>query len=304
MLTSRISWGHGPGGAALLLNEHIKTDGTTDLAKINDTYVVDSRRFEPAFRDGRDPYHLAQGGALGRVHKGMLFFQLRGRILVPDTTTTTQALMADKERILTSAFDPALCVYDSPSTEGAYPLDWTEPTADTANFPTGIPTRLYCRPTLQPLVEEETRDRSMKRYAIGLLAGDPRKYHQTESTLVLTPASPTNSVVNRGTAPSALKATIVMAGAGNAAFRIARGGVTFEMNLTGTVNLDQIVVIFETCGPYGRGKYITKNGVENAGLKTSAPDTWLNAPVGTTSFTISNTTNVTSCTLAWRHAWT
>lgn len=299
LVDSRVTWGHG----GLVLNEHYDAAGAVVQTKLNDTYAIDAREFEPAFRDGRDPYHLAQGGSLGRAHKGMLFVRLRGRILVPDSATPMDALMADRERTLLAAFDPALCVYDSPSTEGAYALDWTEDTADVANFPSGIPTRIYARPTLHPIVREDKRDRSKRDFTIGLVAGDPRKYHQSESTLVLTPAGATGNVVNRGTVPSALKATIVMAGAGNAAFRIIRGGVTFEMNLSGTANLDQIVVVFETCGPYGRGKYITKNGVENAALKTSAPDTWLNAPVGTTSFQITNTTNVTSCTLAWRHAW-
>jgi len=300
VLRSRVAWAHN----TFVLNEHIGTDGTIDKTKLTDTYMLDDRRSEPAFRDGRDPYHLAQGGSLGRAHKGMAFWRLKGRILVPLALPAAMAQeMEDKERALLAAFDPFLCTLDSPSTEGAFALDWTEPTQDTTNFPTGIPTRLYARPTLHPMVTERLYDMAVRDFAVGLVAGDPRKYHQTESTLALTPGSPSGSVVNRGNVPSALKATIVMSAAGSATFTIARGGVSFILNLTTMVASDTVIVIFETCGPYGRGKLITKNGVENAALKTSAADTWLTVPVGSTSFSISNNTGITSCTLAWRHAW-
>lgn len=299
MLRSPVTYAHN----SFVFNEHINSDGSFDGTKVSDTYVLDARQYDPAFRDGRDPYHLAQGGSLGRAHKGMAFWRLRGRILVPDTPTMP-AELEDKERALRAAFDPALCVYDSPTTEGAYAMDWNEPTQDTGNFATGlIPVRIYARPTLQPSITEDLNNQASRLFALGLVAGDPRTYHQTESTLALTPGSASGSVQNKGNVPSALKATIVMSGNGSSSFTISRGGVSFILNLNGSVNLDQYVVIFETCGPYGRGKYITKNGVENAALKTSAVDTWLNAPVGSTTFSITNTTGVTTCTLAWRHAW-
>lgn len=300
MLRSRVAWAHN----SFVLNEHVNADGTIDQTKLRDTYVLDERRSEAAFRDGRDPYHLAQGGSLGRSHKGMAFWRLKGRILVPDRQPGLMSgEMEDKERALLAAFDPYLCTLDSPSTDGAYALDWTEPTQDTGNFPTGIPIRIYARPTLQPMVLELTKDRSVRDFALGLVAGDPRKYHQTESTLALSAGTPSGNVINRGNVPSALKATIVMSAPGHASFTIARGGVSFILNLSTMVNTDQIVVLFEPSGPYGRGRYITKNGTENAALKTSAVSTWLDAPVGTTNFAISNTTGISSVTLAWRHAW-
>jgi len=297
VLRSRISWGHGP----LVLNEHVNVDGTFDQAKVLDTIVVDDRSFDPSFRDGREALHLAQGGTLGRVHKGLAYLQLRGRILVPDATRITR--LADRERDLRAAFDPYLCAFDSPTTDGAYTLSWNEPTAD-ADFPSGvIPIQVYARPTVAPRIDESVVDREMRRFAVGLVTADPRMYHQSESTLVLTPAAATGDVINLGNVPAPLSATIVMSGAGHASFTITRAGVAFIMSLTSMVNLDQVVVIHETSGPFGRGKYITKNGTENFALKTSGADTWLSAPVGTTSFVMTNHTNVTSCTLAWRSAW-
>jgi hypothetical protein len=299
VLHTRATWGHGP----LTLNEHIAADGSyTDESLVQDTIQIARRVYDPQFRDTRDPYHLAQGGGLGRVHKGFGYWRLEGNIYVPDATQL--ARMDDRERALRAAFDPYLCDVDSPTTDGAYALDYDELTLDTANFASGrIPLRLYARPVSQPSVVADNSDRAARPWSVVIGAADPRRYRQTESTLVLTPGSPSNAVANIGNTPAPLKATIVMSGAGSSTFTIARLGISFILNLSGMANNDTVIVIFETCGPYGRGKLITKNGTENFALKTSSPNTWLNAPVGSVTFTITNTTNVTSCTLAWRSAW-
>ena len=298
MLRSRATWGHG----SFVLGEHFNADGTIDTQKYNNTVVVDDRISDPTFRDVSDPYHLSTGSALGSVHKGRTFYRLRGRILVPDATQA--ASLSDRERALRAAFDPSLCLTDSPATDGAYTLDWDELTTDTVNYPSGrLPQRIYARPAHQPQIIEALRDGTVRQFTLGLIAPDPRIYAQAETTLVLTPGSATGNVINLGTVPAPLKATIVMAGAGSATFTITRGGVAFILTLVTMVNLDSVVVVFETCGAYGRGRRITKNAVDAFSLKTSAVSTWLNAPVGTTSFVMTNTANVTSCTLAWRSAW-
>jgi hypothetical protein len=297
VLQSRIAFGHN----SFVLNEHFNTDGTIDKTKVTNTIVVDERETQPDFRDLRDAYHLTTGGVLGRTHKGLKGLRLSGRIMVPDASQ--QASLSDRERAFLAAFDPALCYRDSPTTDGAYSWDFSEATADTATYPTGrISLRYYLRPDRPPRVVENLKDRSSRLFALSMVGADPRLYEQTEQTLSLTPGSASGNVVNRGTVPAPLKATITMAGAGHASFTVTRGGVAFILNLSGMVNGDVVVVIFETCAPYGRGRLITKNGVENFALKTSSPSTWLDAPVGTTSFAISNHTNVTSCVLAWRSA--
>jgi len=68
------------------------------------------------------------------------------------------------------------------------------------------------------------------------------------------------------------------------------------------VNTDVVVVIMETCGPFGIGKSIKKNGVSAFALKTSGATTWLDAPVGTTSFTHTNTTGISAVLYEWGHA--
>lgn len=297
MLLAQCTYAHN----AFTFNEHLSTVGVADRSKVNNTVVLDSRETRTGFRDLRDPYHLTTGGALGRSHKGFTRIMLSGRILVPNASQGATA--SDREAAMLAAFDPALCYRDSPTTEGAYALDFAEPTADTTTYATGWrQMRYYCRPDAAPQMLETVSDGTMRRFTVPLVAGDPRAYEQAEQTLSLSPGTPSGAVLNRGTVPAPIMATITMGGAGNAAFTITRGGVAFILNLSGMVAADVVVVVFETSGPYGNGKVITKNGASLFSLKTSAASTWLDAPVGSTVFTISNTTNVTSCVLAWRSA--
>ena len=290
------SFAHG----AYAFGAHLNADGTPYRANAQNTTTIDRRESAPQFREGRDAYHLATGGQLGRSHKGFHLVRLNGRIIVPDASQ--QATLADKEAAFRAAFDPELCYRDSPSTDGAYAFDFSEPTADTVTYPSGRRAmRYYARPMAHPTVIEELGQTSL-RYALGLICPDPRCYEQTEQTLSLTPASASGNLVNRGNVPAPLKATITMAGAGNAAFTLTRGGVSFILNLTSTVAAQVVVVVFETCGPYGVGRKITKAGADAFSLKTSSPSTWLDVPVGTTAVTMTNHTNVTSCVLSWYSA--
>lgn len=297
MLLYPASFAHG----SFAFGAHLNADGTPNIVNAQNTVVIDEREIDTAFRDLRDPYHLTRGGALGRIHKGFGLVRLSGRILVPNASQ--DASRSDKERELLAAFDPELCYLDSPTTDGAYAFDFSEPTTDTATYGTGrIPLRYYARPAARPRLIARVDDSAASRWAMALVCPDPRAFEQTEQTLVLTPAGASGNVVNRGNVRAPLKATIVMAGAGHASFTITRAGVSFILDLSGMVNLDTVVVVFETCGPYGEGRKITKNGTRTFSIKTSAPSTWLDVPVGTTSFSISNTTNVTSVTLAWHSA--
>jgi len=297
MLGFPVTFGHG----SFTFNEHLDAAGAVDTTKVHNTVVLDRARWIPNYRDLRDPYHLAQGGALGRVHKGVLALVAEGRIEVPNATQL--ASMSDKVRAMRAAFDPYQAYLDSTVTDGAYPLDYTERTTDTATYPTGrILLMRYMRPNLQPTFEERLTDRTQQPWSVVLIAADPREYEQTEQTLALTIGSPSGNVVNRGTTPAPVKVTIVMSGAGASNFTITRGGVAFILDLSTMIASDSVVVVMETSAPYGAGRRITKNGTDAFSLKTSAVNTWLDGPVGTTDFTITNTTGITSCTLAWHSA--
>lgn len=303
MLQYPILYGH----HNFAFNSHLDPDGTIDQSDLHDTVLLDERDPEPLFRDLRDPYHLAQGGSLGSVHKGLFVLPLRGRIEVPNDSQ--QKSLGDRERAMRAAFDPYLCYVDSPATDGAYPFDFQEDTEDSA-YPTGrIPLRYYMRPAAQPRISEVLTDRSWKPFRLALVAGDPRMYEQTEQTLALVAGGvyTPGSTLNRGTTAAPLKVTITMSGAGASNFTISRLGVNFVLDLTRYSvpgGGDVIVVLMETSGPYGIGKSIIRAAgpTNDFDAKTSGPGSWLDVPVGTTPFTLANTSNVSACTLAWHSA--
>ena len=298
-MLSRVTYGH----KSFVFNEHYTAGAppTVDITKVHDEVTIDRYLVRPAYRDTRDPLHLGQGGTAGRVHKGILVVSMMGRILVPDGSQS--ASHADKEAALRLALDPYECYRDSPSTEGVYALDYYAPTTDTTNYTNGwISYRRYGRPMAQPETVWSKEDRTQRQWACALACPDPRLYEQTVSqTTVTTPFSSTN-LVNKGNIAAPLRVTVTMSGAGASNFTIARSGVSFILNLSGMVASDVVAAVMETCGPFGRGRRVTKNGSEAFNLKTSGPTTWLDVPSGTTAFSFSNTTGITSILLEFHHA--
>jgi len=297
MLRYPVAFGHN----AFAFNEHINADGSFDRTKVKNTVVLDSRELPVAeFREGREALHLAQGGTLGRSHKGLLYLPLRGRILVPDASQ--QATLADRERAMRAAFDPFICYSDSPSTDGAYALDFTEPTADTANYPTGrILLRYYVRPLGHPRIGESLAEEAARSYSLNLVAADPRQYEQTEQTLALTPGSPSGIATNKGNTAAPWRLTIVASAGASATFTITRTGQPpLILNLSAFAGT--YVVTSETCGPYGQGRLVTLSGVSAFNVKVSDALSWFTLQPGNNTITITNTANITSATLKWFHA--
>ena len=296
MLRSRATFAH----KSLVLNEHYNavTPPTVDLTKLTDTITIDRLIVRPQYRDVRDALHLGVGGTAGRVHKGMLLLSMSGRILVP--AGSQEAKLSDREMALRLALDPYECHRDSPSTDGVHAFDWQTPTADTGNYPSGwIAVRRYLRPLAQPETLEVSTDAASRQWSCGFVAPDPRLYEQELQSVAGAPA--TKSLLNKGSIPSPLRVTLAMSGAGASNFTITRGGASFVLDLSGLVNLDAVVVVMETCAPFGR-RIVTKNGAEAFNLKTSSPSTWLDVPDGTTDFTVANTANVSTITYDWYHA--
>lgn len=285
---------------SLGLNGHLNADGTPNAAYAQDTVTIDSRSLESAYREGRDSYHLSTGGSLGRVHKGARFIRLSGRVIAPNTSQT--ATISDRERAMLAAFDPYLCYLASPSTDGAHAFDFTEATADTTTYPTGrIALRYYCRPAGQPSMTEALSE-SVRRYALTLVAADPRCYEQAEQTLTLTSGSPSGSLVNRGTFPTPLKAVVTMSGTGAANFTLSVGSRSLVLDLSSSTAGTVWTVVTDTCAHYGTGRSVLKDGSSAFSKKTSGATTWPEALAGTQSASISNATGVTSCVLSWRSA--
>jgi hypothetical protein len=297
MLRSRVTYGH----KSFIFNEQYTaaTPPAVDPTKLTNTVTIDRMIVRPQYRDVRDALHLGTGGTAGRVHKGILMLSGAGRILTP--AGTQEATLADREMALRLALDPYECYRDSPSTDGVYALDWQEPTADTVNYASGwIALRRYVRPISQPETLAVATDSASRSWSCGFISPDPRLYEQALQSSTGAPG--TRSLTNKGTIPAPLRVTLTMTGAGASNFTITRGGVSFVLDLSGTVNADSIVIVMETCGPFGRGRYITKNGSEVFTLKTSGLTTWLDVPAGSTSFTVANTTNVGNLLYEFYHA--
>jgi hypothetical protein len=293
----QVSFAHN----SFIFNEHLDSSGVSDPSKEADTYLLTAVRPVPSFRSQRDVYHLAEGGSPGEVHAGLKMLSLSGLVKVGPTDSQL-ADLEDHTRALLAAFDPRLCYRDSPSTNGVYALDYYARTKDTTNYATGwIPLRMYVRPEGAVECPITVDDQFSRPFGITVVAFDPRVYEQSEITSSHTPAATTKDLINLGDAPSPLKATITMAGAGASNFTITRSGVSFILDLSGCSAADVVTVVMEECAPYGMRK-ITKGAVEAAALRTSAPSTYLDVPKGTTSFAIANHTNVTTCVLAFRPA--
>jgi hypothetical protein len=296
MLRSRATFAH----KSLVLNEHYTsaTPPVVDQTKLLDTITIDKLIVRPQYRDVRDALHLGVGGTAGRVHKGMLLLSMSGRILVP--AGSQEAKLTDRELALRLALDPYECLRDSASTDGVYAFDWQAPTADTVNYPTGwLALRRYLRPLSQPETLEVVTDAAARQWSCGFVAPDPRLYEQAVQSSTGAPGS--RNLTNKGSIPAPLRVTLTMGGAGASNFTITRSGVSFVLDLSGLSAGNTVVVVMETSAPFGR-RIVTLNGAEAHNRKTSSPSTWLDVPSGTTSFTVANTTNITTILYEWYHA--
>lgn len=285
-------------------NQHLDSAGAAVTAHMTDAAILDDCPINSTYRDLRSPLHLVQGASLGAVHKGMTILQPQGRLIVP-VDTSPRPTLEDRKRAFLAAFDPYLCYIDSPSTDGAYALDFYEGTTDTGTWASGyIPARYYCRPSDKPKVMEQLKTRNTLPFQVGLIAPDPRMYHQTALSLTLTTSTTSGSLTHLGTTPGPIKLTITMGGAGATNFTVSDGTLSFVLDLSGCASGDVVVVVMETCGPWGEGKLITKNSTRAFSLKTSSAATWLAlAAAGSTTYTISHTTNLTSCVIAAYSTW-
>lgn len=292
------TWAHN----TYYFNEDRKADGTTDQTLAGDSATLLVVKRVPNFRSQRDVYHLIQGGSPGRILKGLLGLQLSGIIKVTPMSDIPAANLTgalnDREALLRAAFDPSLCDHDSPTTFGVYTFDWYEATNDLTNYATGfIPLRAWCRPESGVEITDRIDDQDSRAFGITLVCFDPRVYEQTEVALSLTPAAPSGALVNRGNSPSPLAAVITMGGAGSATFTITRGATTFILNLSACTAGQAVTVVFENCAPYGK-RTILLGTAETFSLKvTPVSPTWMDVAPGSNTFSISNTTNVTSCLL-------
>lgn len=138
--------------------------------------VVESDAWQQAFeplpnRDGSQAYEPFM------IYK---LFQVRGWV-----RADTLAALFDKIETLNKTFHPVNCYLADTSSfnRGYLPIDFNVPTADTANYATGlIPSRYYVQAIRLPVVVETKFDGLSARIDFLLRAVDPRRYLQTSSS--------------------------------------------------------------------------------------------------------------------------
>jgi hypothetical protein len=218
---------------------------------------------------------------------------------------STQGDFWDRAQDLFYAFSPTIAYATDSANAGFLPLDFYQPTADIATWPTsaypsGIPLRYYVRPMHAPiyLVERDkdggTVSRGFsKRFEINLQARDPRKYLQ--STIAATVTSTTQTAVYKGDYESFPVFSWSMSAAGSSAFQLTLNSTNLTINLasisTGSLSYD-----------FGAGTLIDQSGASKLGQVTII-DPYPKVRTGST-FRFLNGTGVSGCTMTYREAFT
>jgi hypothetical protein len=218
-------------------------------------YIVN--KFQP-YPPTIDSYFERRALADG-MDAGDVYLAERRFGLIVTVLGTSQGDFWDKAQDLLAAFNPTIAYSTDSANRGFLPLDFYQPTADiatwpTSSFPNGIPLRYYVRPMHQPvyIIERDkdggTASRGFsKRFEISLHARDPRKYLQTMIATTVTSSPQTASY--RGDYPTWPVLTWSMSAAGSSAFGLSLGGATWAINLStqtsGSLELD-----------FGKGTFI------------------------------------------------
>lgn len=201
----------------------------------------------------------------------------------------------DAIEALNAAFDPINAQGADSSTEdkGFLPYTFDVPTTDSGNYASLlIPMQVYAKALQLPVLRTTKFDGYTCRFTLLLQVVDPRRYWQTGSSVTGTGGSLVNTLAKY---PSDIVYTVVTSGAGDATHTIANSttGESLVIDLSsgaGTYIVD-----------FARAK-ITKGGVDFSQAYVSGTYWQVRKGVSDT-YAISNNTNVTSRSLAWRRAF-
>lgn len=264
----------------LTINQRI-AGSNKDIVEIN------TIRSETPVQSIREPREYGSGLEVYGAFKRGKRLILQGVI-----RAATHGALYDRIEEVAAAFDPDIVSHDNPDGFGFLPLDFDVPTADTANFPTGLmPCRYYAR-------AEQAFEPPISQYAgiavpfnLPLLAADARRYLQSVSQLTGAGAAD-NSLATVWSWPIL---TIAMTGAGASNFTIGNveSSGSLVLNLAGRSNGQSVEVDMER-------RQITVNGTDAPELYVSG-NFWHIEP-GINTITISDNTNA-SASLTWRPAF-
>ena len=253
-------------------------------ARIGTRYVLDDRQH-------------SDGSEVQDAFKTRLELDLTARILRP-----SRALLYDACQDVAAAFDPALVSRNNQSTRGFLAFDGSSPTADTANYPSGlIAKRLYVRPVepILPIVvtggnvrAEATRAEAW--FQAAFMAQDPRVYLQAESSLAITGTSQvaTNTKADYASWPTLTMTVASTAGAAVAFNNTIESLPPLTVDLSGLAG-HQVVIDMDK-------HKITVAGIERPERYVSGD--WFEVHPGSNTITVSSITGISAATLTWRPA--
>jgi hypothetical protein len=215
---------------------------------------------------------------------------------------STQGDFWDRAQVLLSTFSPTLAYASNTANLGFLALDFFQPTANIATWPTsaypnGIPLRYYCRPYAVPSYAEHRNDEGgvatkglAKAFSVSLIARDPRKYVQTQQ--VVTIGTSVSTATNRGDYPVLPQITI-SSGTATGLMTVTIGSSVFTVNVDQTGGYDYVL----DC----QAQTLRKNGVLTMYL-LSAGSAFPSLPAGGTAISRTAVGNATA-SMAYRDAF-
>lgn len=256
-----------------------------------DTFEVWLALVDPEHSSIAEPKSERDGSEIYRPKKQRGIIRITGGVKAP-----TAGELFDKIEDLRAAFDPVNAyMADLASTVdiGFMPLEFSRPTADTANYASGLKDlQYYARSLALPVTRVSKNDGKAARFAIVMECADPRAYSQTASSAQRTNAGAItvdNTLASYYSYPTI---TITLSGA-TGVIELERVAAldtsALQLDLTGLVAGDVVVVNMES-------QSVTLNGAAAMDLVVVDQADWWEL-YGAESQTV-NVTNISGTALA------
>lgn len=273
-------------------NRHRTTAGDYDRTYEKDTDVVKVFDFARLVtRDQREGSHQRIGGDLGIATE-----QFRFLALIVQIKRSSHAALEDALSTFERAFDVQEAQIDSPSTRGIRAFSFYTPTAQ-AGYTSPVRELYFARPDTMPQFRRVESGGKAIIASTQLICEDPRRYLYTAESIAWSPLSSPATLPNWTATIGRLVhpiLTIVMSGNGASNLTIADGTRSLVLDMSaagaGTFTVDSFT------------QRIYKGSADADDLRTSDPDTFPLVPAGGASWTMTNRTNVTSASVAYRQA--
>lgn len=281
----------------LVFNGARTTAGGLDRADIKDNFRI--RQFDYSrvqSRDQREGRHSAHGGDLGSGTEVFRFLALTGVV-----QGSTGEKLEDRISALNRAFSLDEAILDAPSTNGVSLIDFYTPTEYSGTGVSGGVAReaFWARPASAPATIERSNDGLSALFACELVCGDILRYLYTAESFVFNAGNgwtrtPPNWNTTMGRQVYPVYTIAISGGAAAANFTMSDGTRSLVLDLSAYSSGSVVVDMSE--------KSITRSGSSIDSVRTSDADSFFALPAGGVSVAITNRTNITSVTAAYRQA--